>query len=96
MAAYYATLGFAVAHRYPDYLIVRRDDLLLHFWLCADRHVAENSACCLHVADVRPLFAELETRGIGQLAALETKPWGMLDFALVDPNGNLLRIGESL
>lgn len=28
--------------------------------------------------------------------ALERKPWGMLEFAVVDPDGNLLRIGQVL
>jgi uncharacterized glyoxalase superfamily protein PhnB len=28
--------------------------------------------------------------------ALEKKPWGQKEFALLDPNGNLLTFGESI
>jgi hypothetical protein len=27
---------------------------------------------------------------------LETKPWGMREFAIVDPDGNLIRIGQTI
>jgi hypothetical protein len=28
--------------------------------------------------------------------ALEDKPWGLREFAVIDPDGNLLRIGQLL
>jgi hypothetical protein len=28
------------------------------------------------------------------MEALEDKPWGLREFALVDPEGNLVRIGQ--
>jgi hypothetical protein len=28
------------------------------------------------------------------MEALEDKPWGLREFALVDPDGNLVRIGQ--
>jgi len=28
--------------------------------------------------------------------ALEDKPWGMREFAIVDADGNLIRIGQAL
>jgi hypothetical protein len=29
-----------------------------------------------------------------RLDRLEEKPWGMREFAMVDPDGNLIRIGQ--
>ena len=40
-------------------------------------------------------LAELPRRGIPRLDALEDKPWGMREFAMVDPDGNLIRIGQT-
>jgi hypothetical protein len=28
------------------------------------------------------------------METLENKPWGLREFAIVDPDGNLLRIGQ--
>jgi hypothetical protein len=30
------------------------------------------------------------------VSGIEDKPWGMREFALVDPNGNLIRVGHDL
>jgi hypothetical protein len=53
------------------------------------------------VADVESLYtafsaAALPSRGIPRMDAIEDKPWGMKEFAIVDPDGNLLRIGQVL
>jgi hypothetical protein len=40
-------------------------------------------------------FAEagLPRSGIPRLVAPDDKPWGMREFALVDPDGSLIRVG---
>ncbi|ETC83740.1 bleomycin resistance protein [Xanthomonas hortorum pv. carotae str. M081] len=38
--------------------------------------------------------AELPARGIPRLDPVGDKPWGMREFAIVDENGNLIRIGQ--
>jgi hypothetical protein len=40
--------------------------------------------------------AELPRRGIPRQEVLENKPWGMREFAIVDPDGNLIRIGQTI
>ena len=37
-----------------------------------------------------------EPASAARLTAVEDKPWGMREFAVVDPNGNLLRVGRPL
>jgi hypothetical protein len=40
--------------------------------------------------------AQLPRNGIPRMDDLEDKPWGMREFAIVDSDGNLLRIGQVL
>jgi hypothetical protein len=42
------------------------------------------------------LAASLPLRGIPRMDAIENKSWGMREFAIVDEDGNLLRIGQVL
>ncbi|MEO8089363.1 MAG: hypothetical protein ABI703_03595 [Gemmatimonadales bacterium] len=53
----------------------------------------------LRVKDVDALHAEcsevgLPRVGTPRLEAVEDKPWGMREFAIVDPNGTLIRVGQ--
>lgn len=103
--AFYDALGFTVRGRYPaphDYLILRRGDVELHFVQLPDV-VPEQSiaACYLRVDDATAVHtafsrATLPSQGIPRLSPLEDKPWGMREFHVVDPDGTLLRVGQSL
>ena len=48
----------------------------------------------VNVDDIDGLYAEFVSRGALIRIPPETKPWGMREFVLVDPSGNLLRIGH--
>jgi catechol 2,3-dioxygenase-like lactoylglutathione lyase family enzyme len=100
--AFYAACGFRTRGRWDDlgYLIVQRESMELHFFShkALDRFRSDHGAY-LRVADARALHDRLSelalpADGIPRLTALEEKPWGMLEFALVDPDGNLLRVGQ--
>ena len=101
-AAFYAGLGFdaKLFGDAPYYAILTRGDLELHFFAHPDLVPAESHAgCYLRVRDVDRIHAEfraasLPLHGIPRMDALEEKPWGMREFAIVDPDGNLLRIGQ--
>lgn len=97
--AFYERLGFAVRFRQtePDvYAIVRRGEIEIHFWGCAERYIAEHSACYIRVSDADALHEEYRRHGIERLPPVEDKPWGMREFHLIDPSGNLIRIGHPL
>ncbi len=102
--AFYARLGFEgeILGEGDAYAILTRGDLELHFFLHAGLVPAESWAgCYLRVADVDSLHtaflaAGLPKRGIPRMEAVEDKPWGMREFALVDEDGNLLRVGQEL
>jgi catechol 2,3-dioxygenase-like lactoylglutathione lyase family enzyme len=88
---YERKLGFVVRHEEDEYGIVVRDDIEIHFWKCGDRNIAENSSCRLTVDGVDELFRQAqEAKIVHPNAPIETKPWGMREFAIVDLNGNLV------
>jgi hypothetical protein len=61
---------------------------------------AESAAgCYIRVIDVQSIYetfksSNLPSIGIPRMDALEDKPWGLREFAVVDLDGNLLRVGE--
>jgi catechol 2,3-dioxygenase-like lactoylglutathione lyase family enzyme len=101
--AFFQRLGFAgKIHHYGDYAILTRGTVELHFFTHRELRPAESSAMCyIRVADVESIYrafaaAQLPREGIPRQDALEDKPWGLREFAIVDPDGNLLRIGQTL
>ena len=102
--AFYGRLGFEgeILGEGDAYAILTRGDLEIHFFLHTESVSAESWAgCYLRVADVEPLYeaflaAGLPLRGIPRMVAIENKPWGMREFAIVDEDGNLLRVGQVL
>ncbi|MDF1504820.1 VOC family protein [Roseisolibacter sp. H3M3-2] len=103
---FYQRLGFTAGYFDPDasngYVILRRGDVDVHFF--AHREVeptTSHAGCYWYVADADAWHREfsalgLPDRGIPRLTAPEDRPWGMREFALVDPNGNLVRVGHPL
>lgn len=100
---FYQKLGFE--SRYPinattDYVILCRGSLEIHLSFFPEIVPSESHlACYLRVAQVDELFQAFQTlklpvEGIPRLGLLEDKPWGMREFYVVDPDGNLLKIGQ--
>ena len=99
--AFYERLGFEVLRLYdsfgPPYLLLRRDDVELHFVHSPEVDPAESSGgCYLRLADAQAVYDDWEPLAVpGMHPPLDT-PWGMREFFVVDPSGNLLRIGTPL
>jgi len=101
--SFFRRLGFeGEIHTHGDYAIIRRGTAELHFFTHRELVPAESCAMCyIRVSDAEDIHrafasAELPRRGIPRMDALEDKPWGMREFAIVDLDGNLIRIGQSL
>jgi catechol 2,3-dioxygenase-like lactoylglutathione lyase family enzyme len=100
--AFYRQLGFeGGAHEFNgDYAILRRGAVELHFFTHKSLVPAESCAgCYIRVLDVECLYralcaSSLPRTGIPRMDILEDRPWGLREFAVVDPDGNLLRIGQ--
>lgn len=86
----------------PSYLIIRRGAVELHFVTHTDLRPGESGASCyIRTSDVESIYeafssAHLPRKGVPRMQALEDKPWGMREFAIVDPDGNVIRIGQEL
>ncbi|SHF26335.1 bleomycin resistance protein [Streptoalloteichus hindustanus] len=102
-ARFYATLGFTTQERHPEYLLASRPDgAELHFYEqekvdpktdaggCYLRFTSATEARSLHET-----WSALSLDGARLDAPVETD-YGLLEFALVDPHGNLVRVGGFL
>lgn len=90
---YAEQLGFTATYEDEAYLIVRRDEMELHFWLAADPIHPENTSCYIRGGQVPALYEEYRARGVPGLSPFEVRPWRMREFCIHDPHGNLLRFG---
>ncbi len=100
---FYRRLGFeGDLHPHGNYAILTRGSLELHFFGFPDLVPGESiTGCYLRVADVDTIEKEISAAGLPRTGIprqdrLEDKPWGMREFAVVDPDGNLIRIGQIL
>jgi catechol 2,3-dioxygenase-like lactoylglutathione lyase family enzyme len=99
---FYRRLGFeGGAHEFNgEYAIFTRGAIELHFFTHRELNPVESSAgCYIRVQDVEGIYKSwsatgLPRSGIPRMDRLEDKPWGLREFAVVDPDGNLLRLGQ--
>jgi len=89
------------AHAYDrDYAFLTRGRFEIHFFAHRDLEPAASSAGrYLRVLDVAEIYAACESaewpmHGIPRIDKLEDEPWGLREFSVVDPDGNLLRMGQ--
>jgi hypothetical protein len=102
-SSYYAALGFRECGRWGDYLILDRDDQIeLHFWLSGDVDPLTNDVACYirfdTAAEAQALYDEwsrVQLAG-GRLNSPKATDYGLLEFALIDAHGNLVRVGGTL
>ncbi len=93
--AFFERLRFRRIGAYPDYAIIVRDGVQLHFWLCNDPRVPKETACRIEVEGIDDLFAEFEAQGvIHPNGGLEDKPWGVREFSMLDVDGNLVTLQQ--
>lgn len=93
---FYDKLDFRQVSRYEDYLILRRDDVDLHFTWWPGLDPKQNScACYLYVEGIEALYeAWLHVGAIHPIGNLQNTAYGMREFAAIDEDLNLLRVGE--
>lgn len=95
VAFYVEQLGFDAAHVAPDYAIVERDAVELHFWRCEDPELPKASGCRVEVTGIEALHARCAAFGIVHPnAPLADKPLGSREFAVLDPDGNIVTFHE--
>jgi catechol 2,3-dioxygenase-like lactoylglutathione lyase family enzyme len=84
------------------YAALTRGSVEIHFFTHPELEPANSWAgCYIRVQNIDEFYdafakASLPTAGIPRMDRLEHKPWGMREFAIVDPDGNLIRIGQKI
>ncbi|TDT46314.1 hypothetical protein CLV90_0362 [Maribacter spongiicola] len=84
---------------YPEYLMVQKDDIEIHFFLFEALNPKENyGQVYIRTNAIDSLYQSLLNTKvvIHPNGKLELKPWGQKEFALLDPDNNLLTFGESI
>jgi len=89
-------LGFTRVHvAQGEYGIVANGPVEIHFWACEDRCIAEATSCRVRVRSIEHLHTLCEAHAmVHPNAPLEDKPWGTREFAVLDPDGNLITFYE--
>ena len=96
-AAWYRdTLSFEIVHCEPEYAIVERDDIGIHFWGPSGIEPEDsNTMFRIRVGGIEELYRYCQAKGIVHPNAnLEEKPWGAREFAVTDLDNNLLTFFE--
>jgi len=95
---YINQLGFEEIGDYEGYLMVRRDHIEIHFFEFKALDPKENyGQVYIRTDDIDTLYQSLldNNTTIHPNGPLQTKPWGQKEFALLDPDSNLLTFGQS-
>ena len=92
---YEEKLKFKLKHHYSELIILEKDNIGIHLWLCDNSEIPNNSSAYFHVTEIDDWYGYCERLGIVHPNAhLEDKPWGLKEFHAVDPDGNLLKFGQ--
>ena len=95
--AYYSFLGFRVIGETSDYLQVERDGVQVHLYLAPGTDPRENpSGWYLRTAFPEELREKWCADGVECPDVLVPDAYGVTVFALIDPDGNMLRVGPLL
>ena len=108
---FYESLGFEVTYRQkvPNiFAAVRRGAIELQFFVMKGYEPANSySTCYVMVSDVDRLYADfraglkaslgrIPTRGMPRIGSIGDMSYGVRQFLLTDPGGNIIRIGQPL
>ncbi len=82
---------------FDGYLMVQKDNIQIHFFEFKDLDPAENyGQVYIRTNQIERLYQSLLESAVDIHPAghLEDKPWGQKEFALLDPDNNLLTFGQ--
>ena len=98
-AYYVEQLGFenSASGNYPDYLMLRKDKIEIHFFLFEAIDPKENDGqIYIRTNDIDALYQSYLDRkvAIHPNGSLKARPWGQKEFSLLDPDNNLITFGQ--
>lgn len=84
---------------YEGYLMVQKDNVQIHFFEFKELDPKENyGQVYIRTNDIDNLYQSfLEKKlSIHPAGHLQIKPWGQKEFAMLDPDNNLLTFGQNM
>lgn len=95
---YETKLGFTTLYAAQnEYAVLRKDSIGLHFWACQDPAIPAATACRIQVRGIQDLYEQCQREKIVHPnASLAEKPWGSLEFGIVDEDKNLMTFYEEI
>ena len=95
---YTSQLGFIEVGDFEGYLMLKCDEIELHFFQFEALLPKENyGQLYIRVNDIHALYEELKKNNVSihPNGTLQVKAWGQIEFSLLDPDNNLLTFGQS-
>ena len=96
---YLNQLSFELISDYGDYILLKKDQIEIHFFEFKSLDPLENyGQVYIRVIDIDKLYKSLFDKSIAihPNGHLEVKPWGQKEFSLLDPDNNLLTFGQAI
>lgn len=83
---------------YDRYLMVQKDNIQIHFFEFKELDPKENyGQVYIRTDDIDNFYQSIldKKQSIHPAGHLQVKPWGQKEFAMLDPDNNLLTFGQS-
>lgn len=84
---------------FDGYLMVKKDNIQIHFFEFKGLDPKENyGQVYIRTDDIDNLYQSMINNNVSihPNGKLQVKPWGQKEFALLDPDNNLLTFGQSI
>jgi catechol 2,3-dioxygenase-like lactoylglutathione lyase family enzyme len=98
---YVNQLGFKLLGSidFADYLMVEKDGIQIHFFSFRELDVHINyGQVYIRTNAIHELFEEVKAKNLlfHPDHHLQNKPWGQIEFSVLDPDHNLLTFGQNM
>ncbi|PMD96559.1 glyoxalase/bleomycin resistance/extradiol dioxygenase family protein [Siphonobacter sp. BAB-5405] len=81
---------------YEGYLMVKKDAIEIHFFEFKELDPAENyGQVYIRTDAIREWYQFIQDQGL-KSTELDYKPWGVMEFSMLDPDSNLLTFGQNV
>ncbi|MGJ1362657.1 bleomycin resistance protein [Sphingobacterium spiritivorum] len=97
LAFYTKELAFGLIGDYGDYIMIRKENIEIHFFLFRELDPLENyGQVYIRTDNIEECYQSFLDNNVSihPNGPLEIKPWGQKEFSLLDPDNNLLTFGQ--